>query len=557
MNSVVQKISLDIHKTGSQLFMSMLRGDNKRSIIFSLTEGGKPYVITSGCKAVFTAVKPDGNFIYNDCEIDYENNTIVYDVTKQTTAASGVVNCQLKLLGEDEGIITSPTFGIVVGETLYNEEPIVESSEEFAALTAYVAELQQKLANGEFKGEKGDAGVSATHKWEGTKLTVTSASGTSSAELKGAKGDKGDKGDRGYPGIDADDSKLAPAIIGYARGNSVSVKDSANASPKGVSIYGKSTQDGTPTPEAPVDIVSVGDDGSIVVSVNEQTATVSTPNGLRGIPVTDPNLATYTDENGQMWCADEVDLDRGVYVQRVSEYVTPSFYSTGTQNVYFASLDESRNVMNTRVISTHFEWTISGALASTPIGKMIVRDRPDLMGPVVYCASSIAAMDEFNAWIKERNVRFLSILATPIETPLTEDEIEQYRALKMNYPNTTIQNDENAYMDVEYVVDTKLYINSIVGTPPSTISYINLPASKWQDAEEDDLYYQVVSISGVTENSKIDINPSVEQLAIFHKKDIAFVTENEDGVVTVYCIGQKPLLDYSMQITITEVISNG
>ena len=71
------------------------------------------------------------------------------------------------------------------------------------------------------------------------------------------------------------------------------------------------------------------------------------------------------------------------------------------------------------------------------------------------------------------------------------------------------------------------------------------------------MYSQVVSISGVTENSKIDINPSVEQLAIFHKKDIAFVTENEDGVVTVYCIGQKPVNDYSMQITITEVVTNG
>lgn len=41
------------------------------------------------------------------------------------------------------------------------------------------------------KGDKGDAGVSATHKWNGTTLTVTSASGTSSANLKGDKGDQG------------------------------------------------------------------------------------------------------------------------------------------------------------------------------------------------------------------------------------------------------------------------------------------------------------------------------------------------------------------------------
>lgn len=51
--------------------------------------------------------------------------------------------------------------------------------------------------SGKFDGKDG---VSATHEWDGTTLVVTSASGTSSADLKGGKGDKGDKGDRGKPG---------------------------------------------------------------------------------------------------------------------------------------------------------------------------------------------------------------------------------------------------------------------------------------------------------------------------------------------------------------------
>ena len=51
-----------------------------------------------------------------------------------------------------------------------------------------------------FDGTNGKDGTSATHSWNGTVLTVTSASGTSSAELKGAKGDKGDKGDPGTQG---------------------------------------------------------------------------------------------------------------------------------------------------------------------------------------------------------------------------------------------------------------------------------------------------------------------------------------------------------------------
>lgn len=96
---------------------------------------------------------------------------------------------------------------------------------------------------------------------------------------------------------------------------------------------------------------------------------------------------------------------------------------------------------------------------------------------------------------------------------------------------------------------------SLLKVAPSTISRIDLAATKWTGNASP--YSQVVAIDGVTENSKIDLNPSVEQLAVFHQKDIAFVAENEDGVVTVYCIGQKPTADYTMQITITEVVANG
>ena len=83
------------------------------------------------------------------------------------------------------------------------------------------------------------------------------------------------------------------------------------------------------------------------------------------------------------------------------------------------------------------------------------------------------------------------------------------------------------------------------------IGTVSLPASGW--VGEGYLFSQVVNINGVTENSQVDLTPSVEQLAIFYEKDLAFVTENEDGVVTVYAIGQKPLNDYTIQVTITEV----
>ena len=83
------------------------------------------------------------------------------------------------------------------------------------------------------------------------------------------------------------------------------------------------------------------------------------------------------------------------------------------------------------------------------------------------------------------------------------------------------------------------------------IGEVTLKANEWVGNASP--YSQVVSIEGVTVNSQVDLTPSAEQLAIFYEKDLAFVTENEDGVVTVYAIGQKPQNDYTIQVTITEV----
>ena len=95
------------------------------------------------------------------------------------------------------------------------------------------------------------------------------------------------------------------------------------------------------------------------------------------------------------------------------------------------------------------------------------------------------------------------------------------------------------------------YIDSLAGT--TRLTSIVLPASAWK-TEAENLHSQVVAVAGATPYSKVDLLPGVEQLAIFHNKDVAFVTENENGVVTVYAIGDKPLLDYTMQAQITEVI---
>lgn len=88
-------------------------------------------------------------------------------------------------------------------------------------------------------------------------------------------------------------------------------------------------------------------------------------------------------------------------------------------------------------------------------------------------------------------------------------------------------------------------------SPSARIAYVNLLANKWNGTQSP--YSQVVEVEGVTAHSQVDLTPSVAQLATFYDKSLAFVTENDSGVVTVYAIGQKPANDYTIQVTITEV----
>ena len=189
---------------------------------------------------------------------------------------------------------------------------------------------------------------------------------------RGEKGDKGDRGAKGEPGKDAvidatltqegaaadaaatgkrlaeiekavaekADKARQNILIGTETGNPVSVSDAFSAPLCGLTVYGKSTQDGTPTPDAPVPIVSAGDGGTITVTIGDgaderQTITLQTPNGLPGIPVT--SGGNYTDQSGQQWVCDEVDLKRGVRVQRIDKTSFDNTKTLAEQNAILAT----------------------------------------------------------------------------------------------------------------------------------------------------------------------------------------------------------------------------
>ena len=123
-------------------------------------------------------------------------------------------------------------------------------------------------------GATGKDGTSVTHSWNGTTLTITSASGSSSTNLKGAKGDQGIQGIQGEPGADG------------AKGDK---GDTGPQGPKGdkgdTGAAGANGADGVGISSVKQTTTSTADDGNNVITVtltNGTTSTFKVQNGSKG-----------------------------------------------------------------------------------------------------------------------------------------------------------------------------------------------------------------------------------------------------------------------------------
>lgn len=215
-------------------------------------------------------------------------------------------------------------------------------------------------------------------------------------------------------------------------------------------------------------IMTVGDyDGVYDPPKALQSATFETPMGLRSIPGTD--------------IRDEIDLERGVRVQRVctiADAVTAiengeitlnsCWYNDGISYnqilitspvITYAILSncfQNTNDWNTLKTVPNMCYTASRSIyfsvEAEKIGIVGTEDSTTLRQLVMQWLS--------NTFPADNPLIFNYGLATPIETPLTDEEIEAYKALHTYKPNTTIYNSEGAEMSVDYVADTKNYIDN-------------------------------------------------------------------------------------------------
>lgn len=436
-------------------------------------------------------------------------------------------------------------------------------------------ELKDGIANGNFKGEQGPQGPIGPVGPQGEQgpQGPTGATGATGPQgetgPQGKQGPQGPKGETGpavaldttltHEGEAADAKATGDAIsavktrqnvlTGSETGNPIAVDDAFPAPLCGLTVYGRSTQDGTPTPDAPVPIVSAGDGGSVAVKVTgknrmpsnlryrefvecfvkkntfitlvfkdgfvskggnilfigennenlwfgieankaehhitlkanatkfqyllndtasenmcltwnasspdyepyrEQLLTLPTPNGLPGIPVT--SGGTYTDQSGQQWVCDEVDLERGMKVKRVNAVDLSTCTVTGTTELAVtkrlsillpirgrdykteALCNKLQFLVSFSNDTPHFYVDTSNAQVFIPIG---------------------AKNPEEGEYI------LLYVLATPIETPLTPAELTAYKAISTYGPDTVVQAGDGAGVKLEYQRDVNIAIKKL------------------------------------------------------------------------------------------------
>ncbi len=269
---------------------------------------------------------------------------------------------------------------------------------------------------------------------------------------------------------------------------------------------------------------------------------------------------------------DWVDLERGVLVQRIGVNTMDS------KDIYTSYMLSGKTGRGQLVVSPSpaKDQAYNATLCSVATRNGVAMEAVDseyYENPANIVFVGAVGDDEATMRAKYADFELLYVLETPIEIPLTDEELTYFKRLKTNYHNTTVMNDSGAHMGIKYAADTKMFfethsiatdsqvqsaVNAYLKANPVTagstaaIGMVELLTSKWT-TRATNLHAQVVNIAGVTENSQVDLTPSVEQLVVFYEKDLTFVTENDGGTVTVYAIGQKPTNDYTIQVTITEV----
>ena len=230
----------------------------------------------------------------------------------------------------------------------------------------------------------------------------------------------------------------------------------------------------SPSPEYPQPIVSAGEGGSIALTISDgadrsQSLTLSTPNGLPGIPVN--SGGNYTDASGQQWVCDEVDFARGVYAKRANTFKVPSNYAFKQADDFCNLMDENNS--DKYLVDLLPGYAVANILNTVSAKNTIIGNSNGFFYIRTRDVTSIfGSLETLNGLVSDGALELL-YPTNIIETPLTPEEIAAYRTLH-SYDGTTVVStaEDVAGLEVKYVADAQKYIDDRLAAAESHIQEI-------------------------------------------------------------------------------------
>ena len=191
-------ITLDVWQP-SDIRVKVNQGEvNSRFLQVKILDKKKPFNLT-GKTVIFYATKPDGNLIFNDCEIGKAANGIVtLQLTSQMSIVPGIMrDCEFHILDEELTKLKVKGLSIEIARCT-DFESAIESTSEFTALTQALDEVNKVM---EAYSEENIMGKIMSMDGEGCGLDADLLDGKHGSEYATAK--QGEKADSAVQGIKA------------------------------------------------------------------------------------------------------------------------------------------------------------------------------------------------------------------------------------------------------------------------------------------------------------------------------------------------------------------
>lgn len=525
-------------------------------------------------------------YIVMDMQAEGDNIVFSWMLSRKVTAYRGSVSfivCAVKVSGEtiqNEWNTTLATAQVLQGLEVDDPEITEEESDVIAQLLQIMTDTSEQAVS-----DVNTAKTSAISAITSQQQTSVSAVQSAQSAAVSAVENAGKLIEESLPSdytelsnkVDELDRTKVPAITESTSGESIQLSDSADAPLTDIKLYGKSKQDGEPSPDNPVEIEIPGSDGNVeievtganlydldsvgtyydnfqslnakngqslyimiettsgtsqmnyrfsfvdgtkggdenivspsesngvnkkVITLNKDitgisfynvdmdnirtvskvmvaisdteltyepykhtSATLPTPNGLPGIPVT--SGGNYTDADRQQWICDEIDFKRGKYVQRISrkEFTgNETVKATGYDTVFAIKIRDAN--YEASALCNMFVYALAGNVGHTPAGFSVSAYSKGAVFNLDWIDTPRDA-ETAKAWFAQKYsegnpVKVYYVLAQPIETDLTTEQLTALKQLRtyQTVTNITTDSEPQVGMEVEYTADTKSYIDN-------------------------------------------------------------------------------------------------